>query len=139
MSNRFLASINVLGHVVPKSPERLMKRAGEAVWVSIHDQPTIGLRSDDQNRFLWGVVYKAISLETGNDPDSIHYGLKRKAIELGILDPEYIVLGDRIIEAEPTTRTDSDTFSRYIDWIRQSAEHGDLTGIAFHIPEANEA
>lgn len=138
MSTRFLARVDDEGRICPAQPERLLKRAGKEVWVSLHDQPSMGLRSDNANRLLWGVVYKAISLETGNSPEDIHYGLKRKAVQLGILEPEYVLLGDEMIEAEPTTRTDPDTFSRYIDWIRSEAEHGRLTGSPFHIPEASE-
>lgn len=29
-------------------------------------------RSDDQNRALWGVAYKVLSAETGNEPAALH-------------------------------------------------------------------
>lgn len=137
-SPRFLARFNDLGHIVPAQPARFVKRAGKEVWVSTHDQPTLGLRSNKSNNYLWGGVYGEISRQTGNDPESIHYGLKRKALALGILDPVYVLLGDKPVEDDPTTRTDPDTFSRYVEWIRHEAEHGDLTGTAFHIPTSEE-
>ena len=137
-SPRFLARINEGGHIVPLRPERFTKRAGKEVWVSLHEAPSMGLRSNPANSYLWGVAYKRISEETGNDPDSIHYGLKREALRLGILEPQYVLLGDKLFEDDPTTRTDSDTFQGYVNWIRQGAEHGDLFGIRFHIPEPNE-
>jgi hypothetical protein len=139
-SPRIQARVDDCGRIVPAHPERTLRRAGLEVWVSIHEKPlgAIGLRSDRANAYLWAGVYGEISRRTGNDPDSIHYGLKRKALEVGILEPQYIALGDKLIEDEPTTRTDSDTFTRYVEWIRHEAEHGDLTGIAFHIPTPEE-
>jgi len=120
--SRFLAHYDEQGRIVPVHPERFVRRAGREVWVETHNAPTIGLRSDPSNNYLWGVVYKAIMLETGNDPDSIHYGLKREALRVGILEPQYILLGDKLVEDDPTTRTDQDTFNLYVNWIREGAE-----------------
>jgi hypothetical protein len=135
---RFPARVDDQGRIVPVHAQRTLRRAGREVWVSIHDKPTIGTRSSAANSYLWAGVYGKIAEETGNDPDSIHYGLKREALKRGILDPQFIALGDRLIEDDPTTVTDPDTFSRYVDWIRHEAEHGTLTGIAFHIPTSDE-
>lgn len=137
-SPRFPARVSADGSLVPLHPERTMRRAGREVWISIHDKPAVVQRSSQANSYLWGVVYAAIAAETGNDPESIHYGLKREAVRVGILEPEYISLGDQLIEAEPTTVTDADTFGRYVTWIRHEAEHGKLTGSPLHIPEPNE-
>ena len=131
---RFLARVNEEGWLVPHEPERLVRRAGKDVWISVHDQPTMGIRSDQSNRYLWGVCYATIAAETGNDPESIHYGLKREALRLGVLEPQYVLLGDKLIEDEPTTRTDPDTFARYVTWLRHFAEHD----LGVHIPEPNE-
>jgi hypothetical protein len=138
MATRFLVRVASDGSLVPAHPERTKRYAGKDRWVSLHEAPTLIKRSDSANAYLWGVVYKRISEETGNDPDSIHYGLKREALRIGILDPQYIMLGDRLVEDNPTTVTDSDTFWAYVNWIRQGAEHGDLIGRQFHIPEPNE-
>jgi hypothetical protein len=114
---RFLAHVSEDGLITPQFRERVTRWRGKDVWISVHAQPTIGVRSSDSNRFLWGVVYRAICEETGNDPESVHWGLKREAVRVGVLDPEYIVLGDQLIEGEPTTVVDSDTFSRYVAWV----------------------
>ena len=123
MSTRLLAHVDDEGRLVLQHPERTRRYVGRAVWISLHDEPAVGLRSEKANKYLWGVVYRTICEETGNDPESIHYGLKREAIRQGILEPEYILLGDHLIEADPTTRTDPDTFSRYVTWVKHIAVH----------------
>jgi hypothetical protein len=138
MATRFPVRVDDEGRLVPLHPERTRRLRGRDRWVSLHEDPKPAIRSDAANAYLWGVVYAAISEATGNDPDSIHYGLKREAVRVGILEPEYIALGDYLLEADPTTRTDPDTFQRYTTWIRHEAEHGKLTGARLHIPEPNE-
>lgn len=128
---RVLASIDAEGRICPKNRERFLRRAGKDVFVDVHDQPAPGLRSLDANRFYFGVVIKAICAETGNDPLSVHWGLKREAVRLGVLAPEYISIGDQLIEAEPTTVTDSETFSRYVSWVIDWAR----TKLDIHIEE----
>jgi hypothetical protein len=136
---RFLAHVSEDGRqIVPVHPERVSRWRGKDVWMEAHAQPTVGVRSDSARSYQWGVVYRAIAEETGNDPDSIHYGLKREAVRVGVLPPEYIVAGTSLLEAEPTTVQDADTFQRYIGWIREGAETGSLFGVQFHIPEPNE-
>ena len=139
MATRFPVTIDEQGRLCPKHPERFLRHRGRERWVSLHEQPAICQRSDAANRYLWKVVYGSIALETGNSVDDIHYGLKREALRRGILEPEYITLGDLLIEAKPTTRTDVDTFSRYVDWIRGEAAGGRLTGSTLEIPEAEGA
>jgi hypothetical protein len=136
MSTRFLCRVSEEGHLVPLHSERLMRWRGKDRWVSIHEQPGLGLRSNPANAYLWGVVYAEISRATGGDPDSIHYGMKREALRLGILEPQYILLGDKLFEDDPTTRTDVETFSRYVEWVKHVALH-DLGGIV--IPDAEGA
>jgi hypothetical protein len=114
---RFLAHVLPDGSIRPVDAERTHRYVGRDVWVSIHQQPTVGLRTLDSNRWYWGVVLRAICEETGNDPESVHWGLKREAVRVGVLEPEYISIGDQLIEAEPTTVTDSETFSRYVQWV----------------------
>jgi hypothetical protein len=128
---RFLAHVSEDGVITPQVRERVTRWRGRNVWVSVHEQPTIGIRSDPSNRRLWGVVYRAISEATGNDPESIHYGMKRLAVAQGVLDPQFILLGDKLVEDEPTTRTDPDTFQRYMGW----CEHYALHDLGIHIPE----
>jgi hypothetical protein len=122
-SPRLLTRVQPDGSLLPVHPERLKRRAGQEVWVSLHQQPALGLRSNPANARLWAVLYAAIARETGNDPDSIHEGLKREAVRVGVLEPQYIVIGDRLLEDDPTTRTDPDTFSRFMDWVEHFAVH----------------
>ena len=47
---------------------------GKDVWISIEKQTK--QRSNPQNRYLWGVVYKYIAEETDMDTESIHHFCK---------------------------------------------------------------
>lgn len=129
---RFLAHVDEAGRICPAFPERMHRYVGKDVWITAHEGPSPGLRSSDSNRYLWGVVYRAICEETGNDPESVHWGLKREAVRVGVLEPEYITIGDQLIEAEPTTVTDSETFSRYVQWVCDWAR----TKLGVHVEEA---
>lgn len=119
------------GHLVPSHPEAFLRWRGKDVFVSIHTKPA-GMRSPEANSYLWGVCYSTIATETGCDLESCHYGLKREAVRQGVLEPEYILLGDKLIEAEPTTRTDAEVFTKYVDWVRHYALHD----LRIFIPEA---
>ena len=114
---RFLAHVLQNGTIRPVDAERTHRYVGRDVWISIHEQPAAGLRSMESNRFYWGCCIRAICEETGNDPETVHLALKREAVRLGVLDPEYICIGDQTLEAEPTTVTDAETFSRYVTWV----------------------
>lgn len=129
--SRFLAHVLPDGTIRPVDRERLHRYVGRDVWVEVHKEPTPGIRSNAQNRYYWGVVLRAICEETGNDPESCHYGLKREAVRVGVLEPEYLSIGDQLVEAEPTTVTDSETFSRYVAWVVDWAR----TKLDIHIEE----
>lgn len=131
--SRFLAHVLPDGTIRPVDRERLHRYVGRDVWVEVHKEPTPGIRSNGQNRYYWGVVIRAICEETGNDPESVHWGMKREAVRVGVLTPEYITLGDQLIEAEPTTVTDSETFSRYVSWVIDFAR----TKLGVHVEEAS--
>lgn len=111
------------GKLVPKVAERLAAHEGREVWVEVHKGPAAGLRSNSGNAYLWGHLYRTISEETGNDPQTIHLALKRLAVEQGVLEPQYVLLGDKLIEGEPTTRVDEDAFLRYVSWVKHYALH----------------
>lgn len=130
---RVLASIDAEGRIIPRNRERFMRRAGKDVYIEVHDQPAPGLRSLDANRYYFGVVIRAICAETGNDPLTVHWAMKREAVRLGVLDPEYVCIGDQLIEAEPTTVTDSETFSRYVSWVVDFAREK----LGVHVEEAS--
>lgn len=129
---RVLASIDAEGRIIPRNRERYLRRAGKDVWIEVHEQPSPGLRSLNSNRYYWGVVLRAICEETGNDPESCHYGLKAEALRVGVLPPEYICVGDQLLPADPTTVVDSETFSRYVSWVIDFAR----TKLGIHIEES---
>ena len=112
-------------------------KAGMSLWVTLHRKQAPEIRGSGANRYLWGVVYATLSAETGNDPESIHLGLKREAVRQGILEPEYILMGSTLLEGEPTTVQDSETFWNYGNWVRHEALHGNLTGQPCQIEEPN--
>jgi len=114
---RFLAHVLPDGSIRPVDAERTHRHVGRDIWVSIHENPAPTIRSGEANRFYWGACVRAICEATGSDPESCHYGLKREAVRLGVLDPEFILLGNEMLETEPTTVTDSETFSRYVTWV----------------------
>ena len=130
---RYLAHVTLDGTLRPVDPERLKRLAGHDVWFSVYENPSHGIRSNDQNRYYWGVVIRAICEETGNDPASAHYGLKAEAVRVGVLEPEYITVGDQLLPAEPTTVVDSEAFSRYVEWVIDFAR----TKLGVHVEEAS--
>lgn len=135
---RFPAVVDREGRIVPLHTERTMRHREREVWVSIHERPAGETRSNGANRYLWGVVYAELAAATGNDPETIHMGLKREAVRVGVLDPQYILMGSTLFEGEPTTVTEDETFWKYTNWVRGLAEHGNLTGSPLHIPEPGE-
>ena len=137
-SPRFPASVDSEGRLVPTHPERTLRYRGKQVWISLHEKAAFQ-RGSGANRFLWGVVYATLAQETGNDPETIHMGLKREAVRVGILEPQYILMGSTLLEGEPTTVVEDELFWKYTNWVRELAEHGELTGSPLHIPEPGEA
>ena len=136
MASRFPCRVDEQGRLIPAYPERMLRLRGKEVWVEVHKAAGAVQRSDQANKYLWGVCYAEIARATGSDPDSVHYGLKREAVRIGVLEPQYILLGDKLIEDEPTTRTDSETFTKYVNWLKHFAFH-DLGGIV--IPDCEDA
>ena len=134
---RFPATVDEEGRILPVHRERVRRHQGKTVWVSVHERP-VHQRGNSANAYLWGVVYATLAAETGNDPETIHYGLKTWAVRIGVLEPQYALMGDQLIVAEPTTVVEDEQFWRYVNWIRELAEHGKLTGSPLHIPEPGE-
>lgn len=136
---RFLAHVSDDGRqITPQHAEQVYRWRGRDVWMEAHKNPSPVIRGTGSNAYLWAVVYRAVCEETGNDPDSLHYGLKREAVRVGILPPEFTVAGTALLEAEPTTKQEDKVFWRYVNWIREGAETGSMFGVVFHIPEPNE-
>ncbi len=75
-------------------------------------------RTINQNRFLWGVVYKLISEHTGHTPEKIHDFCKDK-----FLDTKIIKVGDEEREVKKCTHDvpKDRFFEDYIDPVRMWA------------------
>lgn len=137
--SRFLCRVTEDLHLIPVyGADRLKRWRGKECWVSAHDSPAPHTRGQGANRYLWGVVYATLANETGNDPETIHIGLKREAVRVGILEPQFILMGSTLLEQEPTTVVEDEQFWKYVNWVRELAEHGKLTGSPLHIPEPGE-
>ncbi len=115
--------------------ERLRRWRGKEAWVEIHRDPAPRIRSSNSNRFLWSGIYGAIAAETGNDPETIHLALKREAVRVGVLEPQYVLMGDKLFEDEPSTVVEQEQFSKYMDWIKEGCATGKLLGMVVVLPE----
>lgn len=137
--SRFLCRVTDDLHIVPVyAGERLARWRGKECWAEVHRDPAPQVRSSQANRYLWGVVYALIANETGNDPETIHQALKREAVRVGVLEPNYVLMGDKLFEDEPTTKADQEQFSAYVRWIKEGCATGSLLGFVLVIPESDE-
>jgi hypothetical protein len=73
-----------------------------------------GIRTLNQNAYLWGVVYKLIADDTGHSENEIHLFCKKKFMKRKFLK----VLGEEIEEERTTTRMSKIEFSEYVEAIR---------------------
>ena len=135
---RFLALVDESGRLLPLEPLRLKRYQGKTVWVSIHKDAAPEVRTGASNRYLWGTVYATIAFETGNDPDTVHRALKLEAARVGVLERQYVLVGDKLFEGEPTTVVEQEAFSRYVDWIKEGCATGSLVGQVIVIPDSTE-
>jgi len=91
-------------------------------------------RSNNQNRYYWGVVIKLLAEHTGDNPDDLHafLGAKflTKEIEVG-LDGKY---KDRAFITESTTNLSTVAFEDYMSKCRMWAS----MFLSVYIPEPNE-
>jgi NinB protein len=85
-------------------------------------------RSDQQNRYLWGVVYEVIARQCGYTTEQIHDLLRYKflKVEDGRTPGMYTITS--------TTKLTKDEFSEYIEQIRAWASEF----LGCYIPEAGE-
>ena len=82
-------------------------------------------RSNQQNRYYWGVIIKMISEETGMFPDETHDALKWKFLRKS---------AGRFETVHSTTRLSTNEFSEYIDKVIAFAS----TDLNMRIPLPNE-
>ena len=117
---------------MPHSPERTRRFRGQTIYVSIHKKPeeTRGLSA---NRYLWK-LYGNIAAETGNDPETVHQAMKREAVRVGVLEPQYVLVGNQLFEDDPTTVVEQDAFNKYLEWLKDGCRHGNLVGCRVALP-----
>jgi hypothetical protein len=70
------------------------------------------LRSVQQNRYLWGVVYKMISDDTGYTPEEVHFLMKKQFLSYEKNGVEFL---------NSTTKLKAVDFDTYIENIRRFA------------------
>lgn len=89
-------------------------------------------RTNPQNSYLWGVVYKTISDETGYSCNELHELFKNSFLPH---KHKLITIGDKSVRIMPsTTALKTDEFNEYIELIcRYAAET-----IGCYIPAPNE-
>jgi hypothetical protein len=80
-------------------------------------KPYKKIRSDEQNRYYWGVLVKTIATELGYFPEEMHEVFKQK-----FLKGSSLTFGATVYEIAPSTSKLSSTeFEEYQDRIREFA------------------
>lgn len=106
----------------------LQTREGKAVSVKFC-RPT-NSRSQEQNRYLWGVCYTMLAAETGHSTEELHTALKEI-----LLPRKFITLGNREVEVTKSTADLNTTeFEHYLERLRVWAQ----TELGIRIPLPNE-
>ena len=82
-------------------------------------------RSNEQNRYYWGVVIELLAQETGNERDDIHTALRMKFLGR---------LKDKMWIAESTTNLDTAEMEDYLSKCRMWAS----ADLGIYIPKPDE-
>lgn len=119
--------------------ERLNRRIGQLEGKQVKANFTIehGIRSNQQNKYLWGVVYKMIGDELGEDDlQVVHYQMcvmfHYKLIKTWDENTGMTVMAKVPDETSSLTTTE---FSQYVEKIRRWA----ASFLGLNIPDPNEA
>lgn len=86
-------------------------------------------RTNQQNRYLWGIIYFLIGKEIGESSETVHELMKYK-----FLRSRKEVNGTEMEYLESTTDLSTDEFSQYIEKIKEWSLHF----LNVTIPEANQ-
>jgi len=115
------------GRLIHDNPEmwfgylRGFEQKAVRLTVEVRPKPR-NMRSNEQNAYLFGVVYAILSEETGHEVDELHEICKIKF-------NGKIVEGEKI--GQSTTKLDSGQFTDYIERIRKWA----AMDLGIHIPD----
>ena len=126
---------------------KLRHQAAYASWVATVPEGTEVLitfsrakatRSEQQNRFYWGVIVDAISSHTGYTPEETHECLKQLFLpkKLAMLDGNGDVHNELVIGGS-TTKLSKVEFGEYCTQVREWAF--DHLGIYIPLPSESEA
>ena len=103
--------------------------SGEDVTVTVNKYRAYKQRSNEQNRYYWGVVVKLLSDETGHSAEEIHEVLKIKFL----LKP-YNLKGKQLPGATSTADLTTAEFESYLSQVRSWASQE----LAVYIPAPHE-
>ena len=116
------------GKLVLDYPEQLVIRMasleGKRVEVIVRKETTT--RTNQQNRYLWGIVYAIISDNTGYDPEQVHDAMKVKFASQH--------LDNGLVITERTSKMTTERMTQYIDDIKRWAAEF----LGCYIPDAGE-
>ncbi len=116
------------GKFLPNYPDKLKvvlaSLEGEQIEVVIRKETHT--RTNQQNKYMWGVVYAIISDNTGYDPEQVHDAMKIKFASKH--------LENDLTITERTSKMDTVRMTQYIDDIKRWAAEF----INCYIPDAGE-
>ena len=134
LKTRIYLELHTQVNKVGKLPERANERIRQTLYNLIGKRIVITIekekkfRSNQQNRWLWGIAYKALSDLTGYKSDEIHEFCKQK-----FLQPKEIMIGEDKHDICSTRKLTTTEFMGYKADIQQwAAETLDLV-----IPDPN--
>lgn len=99
----------------PMFDKELQGFEGKDVFVTLKEAKST--RSDNQNRYYFGVVLKIISDETGNDVEDLHEYFKTKYLPV----EEKEILNSKVYTYKSTTSLVKKDFEEYLEKIRAFA------------------
>jgi hypothetical protein len=106
--------------------DNLMKSLeGKDVWICIEKQTK--QRSNPQNKYLWGVVYKTVCDHTGDDAESFHHWAKSEFLSTP---------GEAVPKVKSTKKLNTKEFMEYVEKIIRWAAEFD--GIYIPLPNEEE-
>lgn len=91
-------------------------------------------RSNQQNRYYWGVLIDLLSEHTGFNREEMHEVLKHKFLRYTVWIPKKDNIKEQSIIAKSTSKLTTKQFEEYQSQIRQWAS----TDLGLFLPEPNE-
>lgn len=113
--------------------KQLKNLNGKKVALTIRQLTASRERSEQQNKYYWGVVLKIISEETGNSPQDLHDYYKNK-----YLSGSKEVFFEKISFCHSTTKLSYKKFSEYLEKIKNEVALPQPEGMGIYIPDVDE-